>query len=434
MSSKAENDLLTRTDPGTPGGELLRRYWQPVALSKELKPDAPLNVKVMGEDLVLFRDDEGRLGLLGAYCPHRCADLSYGRIENGGLRCLYHGWLFDRQGRCLDQPAEPVNSGYKEKIRHTAYPCHEAAGAIFAYMGPGQPPLFPNFHFIAAPSRHVHENKLHHNCNYLQANEGNIDPAHLSFLHSFVEPPSDRQGAYRAGHAAMIKDQRPTIEIERMRFGVRIFTQRRAEESKTYLRVTNYVFPNLSFFAGRDQRYGQGGYTVHWHVPIDNVSHWRYEFYYHSVAQLDKEQMAANIRTEIDENYCSLRTADNRYKQDRREMKTVSFAGMGNYFATHDLFAVESPGAIHDRSRENLGTTDVPIATARRMLLDAMQGLSQGKEPPLVLRSDNENVFNDLVVLSAMLDQGQDARGYCASVTASGDFHAIKPGADRGRG
>jgi phthalate 4,5-dioxygenase len=425
MTSKAENDLLTQTDPGTPGGDLLRRYWQPVALSQELDPHTPMPIKVMGEELVLFRDEAGQPALLGLHCPHRRADLSYGRLEGGGLRCLYHGWLFDRQGRCLEQPAEPAGSSYKDRIRHTAYPCHEAAGAIFTYMGKGQPPLFPNFHFITAPDRHVHENKLYHQCNYLQANEGNIDPAHLSFLHRFAGQPSDRQGEYRAGHAVMADDQRPKIEIERTRFGVRIFTLRNAGERKKYLRVTNYVFPNLSFFAGRDQRYGQGGYTVHWHVPIDDRTHWRYEFYYHSKATFDKEQMRANIRTEIDENHRSLRNAGNRYRQNRQEMKSRSFAGMGNYFASHDLFAVESPGSIHNRAREHLATTDIAIATARRMMLEEIE--SNGRnDGPMVIRSENENVFNDLIVLSAMIDGDEDAKAYCASITNGTDFHALR--------
>ena len=143
MMTQEENDLLTQTDRGTPMGELMRRYWQPVALSEELpEGGAPIPVKIMGEELVLYRDEQGKLGLLGIHCPHRGADLSYGRVEEGGLRCIYHGWLFDKQGRCLDQPWEPGGGEHREQIRNTAYPCHEQAGGIFAYMGPGEPPLF----------------------------------------------------------------------------------------------------------------------------------------------------------------------------------------------------------------------------------------------------------------------------------------------------
>ena len=144
MLTQEQNDLLTQTGPSTPGGDLLRRYWQPAALAEELPPGgAPLPVRILGEDLVLFRDDAGRPGLLGLHCSHRAADLSYGRVENGGLRCLYHGWLYDVRGRCLEQPGEPAGSTFKDRISHPAYPCQEAGGIVFTYMGPGEPPLLP---------------------------------------------------------------------------------------------------------------------------------------------------------------------------------------------------------------------------------------------------------------------------------------------------
>src|SRR6185369_11614220 len=144
MLTPEENDILVRTNGGTPGGEWMRRYWQPVALSEELAENgAPLPVRLLGEDLVLFRDDQGRLGLLGRRCAHRGADLSLGRIEDGGLRCLYHGWLYDLGGRCLEQPAEPEGSDFKNKINHRSYPCKELGGIVFTYMGPGEPPVFP---------------------------------------------------------------------------------------------------------------------------------------------------------------------------------------------------------------------------------------------------------------------------------------------------
>src|SRR5918999_2803368 len=153
MISREENYLLTQTGPGTPCGELMRRYWQPVALAEELPlHGAPLKVTILGEDLVLFRDDQNRPGLLGLHCSHRGADLSYGRLEDGGLRCIYHGWLYDVHGRCLEQPGEPAGSTFHERVRQTAYPCVERAGVIFAYLGPGEPPLLPAFEFLAAPA------------------------------------------------------------------------------------------------------------------------------------------------------------------------------------------------------------------------------------------------------------------------------------------
>jgi phthalate 4,5-dioxygenase len=426
MSPNADFKLLVETDKGKPAGELLRRYWQPVALCRDLGK-RPLPVVVMGEALVLFRDDKGRVGLVGSHCPHRSVDLSYGRIEDGGLRCLYHGWLFDVSGRCLEQPAEPVDSKYKDEIRHTAYPCREAGGAIFAYLGPGEPPLFPNFHFLNAPDAQVHQTKLYHACNYLQANEGNIDPAHLSFLHSFRKPQQQRTQEAQKLQSVLIQNTRPKINIERTRFGLRIFARRAAEPGKNYVRITNFVLPNLGFFAGDGAARGPGGYSVHWHVPINDDSHWRYDFAYHRSQPLDKAQLDANHRAEADETDHPRRTPENRFLQDAAEMENFSFAGLGTNFTAHDLFAVVSPGAIHDRSREHLATSDIAIVAMRRMLLDAMKDLANGKEPPLVIRSPNENVFNDIIVLGTLLDESEDQHAYCDAIVQSSDYHAATP-------
>jgi nitrite reductase/ring-hydroxylating ferredoxin subunit len=426
MTTREENDRLTQTGPGTPAGNLLRRYWQPVALASELADDTPLPVRIMSEDLVLFRDDHGNPGLLGLLCPHRCADLSYGRIEDGGLRCLYHGWLFDRAGRCLEMPAEPAESNYKDRIRHTAYPCREAAGVIFAYMGPGEPPLFPGFHFLSAPPDHVHQSKLHHTCNFLQANEGNIDPAHLSFLHSFKKPLADRSSDAQKAQRVMITNSRPVIDAERTRFGIRIYSERSTDDGRKYVRLTNFVFPNLGFFSGEGGQRGPGGYSVHWHVPIDDVSHWRYDFVYHAREKLDKAALIARSREEIDENYYPTRTAANRYRQSRAEMKEFSFSGMGTWFPGHDMYAVHTPGAIHDRTREHLATTDIVITQARRMLLDGMKAIEEGHDPPLSLRETRDNVFPDIVVTGQMIDAGTDRRDFAASLVTAGDFHQLK--------
>ena len=183
-----EADVLTHTNPGTPCGDLIRRYWQPAALSEELPPGgAPVPVRLLGEDLVVFRDDKGCPGLLGIHCSHRGADLSYGRVEDGGLRCIYHGWLYDIQGKCLDQPGEPGGGEHRGSIRHPAYPCVEKAGVVFAYLGPGKPPLLPNYEFLTVPADHVFAIKLFNDSNYLQGNEGNIDPVHLSFFHRKIK-------------------------------------------------------------------------------------------------------------------------------------------------------------------------------------------------------------------------------------------------------
>src|SRR6267143_2302916 len=184
MLSKAQNDLITQTGPGTPGGRLLRGYWQPIATAEEMPiGGAPMPVRVMSEDLVLFRDDSDRLGLIGQYCPHRGTDLSYGRVEDGGLRCLYHGWLFDINGKCLDQPAEPTDKKFCHKVRHASYPVQEKGGVIWTYMGEGVPPLIPNFQFLTAPEPNRIAFRTILKCNWLQGLESSTDPAHTTYLH-----------------------------------------------------------------------------------------------------------------------------------------------------------------------------------------------------------------------------------------------------------
>src|SRR5919109_5296208 len=203
MLSKEDNELITRTGPGTPCGELMRRYWQPAALAEELPAGgAPLPIRLLGEDLVLFRDDQGRPGLLGIHCAHRGADLSYGRLEDGGLRCIYHGWLYDRSGRCLEQPGEPAGSTFHERIRQTAHPCREVAGYIFAYLGPGEPPLLPNFEFLTTDDGHRYAAKRLNECNFLQGLEGTYDPQHLCFLHLIYAAQDDPVQGYLAGDPA----------------------------------------------------------------------------------------------------------------------------------------------------------------------------------------------------------------------------------------
>ncbi|MGH8546813.1 MAG: Rieske 2Fe-2S domain-containing protein, partial [Gammaproteobacteria bacterium] len=244
--------MLTQSDPKTPAGELLRRYWQPVALSEELPQGAaPRAVTVMGEELVLFRDDQGRPGLLGLHCSHRGTDLSYGRVENGGLRCLYHGWLYDIHGRVLQQPGEPGGGAQRDAICHLAYPCQEAGGVVFTYMGPGAPPLLPNYEFLTVPEPQRTVAKIFYRCNYLQGNEGNIDPVHLSFLHQYLNESQVVHkrivpGTEATDNALLGEDIAPTIEVEVMDYGLRIYTIRGARSARSYLRITNFIMPNLS--------------------------------------------------------------------------------------------------------------------------------------------------------------------------------------------
>jgi phthalate 4,5-dioxygenase len=297
MMTQEENDLLTQTDRGTPMGELMRRYWQPVALSEELpEGGAPIPVRVMGEELVLFRDDKGKLGLMGIHCPHRGADLSYGRVEEGGLRCIYHGWLFDKQGRCLDQPWEPGGGEHRQQIQHTAYPCHEQAGGIFAYMGPGEPPLFPNYEFLMAPAERTYADKLFHEANYLQMNEGSFDIPHLSFLHYTYynqgitgRRPNGLETLSEELNRRGAAPGRETIDVEVTEYGLRNVRIRRDRGPDEYhLQINEFVLPNLIAFPG-----GLGTYGINWHVPIDDRHHWKYTFIFSRVKPLGKEMVQA---------------------------------------------------------------------------------------------------------------------------------------------
>src|SRR5438067_11741806 len=191
MLTRDDNELITNTNPGTPMGELFRRFWLPVALSEELPgPDCvPQRVRVLGEDLLAIRDTSGRPGLFDAYCPHRGAPLFFGRNEEDGLRCVYHGWKFDVDGRCVDLPNAPEGPTFKDKIKIKCYPCVEAGDLIWAYMGPAEKePPFPEFEWTKLPKSHRYVTKFVEQCNYLQAMEGDYDPSHARFLHSTLAP------------------------------------------------------------------------------------------------------------------------------------------------------------------------------------------------------------------------------------------------------
>jgi phthalate 4,5-dioxygenase oxygenase subunit len=404
MLTREENELLTHTNRGTPGGELLRRYWQPVALAEELPPGgAPIPVRLLGEDLVLFRDDQGRPGLLGLHCSHRGTDLSYGRVEDGGLRCPYHGWLYDVQGSCLEQPGEPAGSIFRDKIRHLAYPCQEVAEVLFAYLGPGEPPLLPAYELLLAPQMHQFrpiKNLIE--CNYLQGNEGNLDPSHTSYLHRLDLSAREQRrvpGTGVAHDALYTSDLAPLIETEVTAFGLRIYTLRRVSADDTYLRISNLIMPNACAIPGNT---GADGYQIDWHVPIDDTQHWKYTMGFVRSAPLQERDRKA-LRAELTPDYRRRRNAGNRYLQDREEMRTRSYLGMGTVFQVHDAFAVESPGPIQDRTQEHLGYTDKAIIQGRHLLLQAIRDLEQGREPLHVVRDPRENQFDDLVVRAEVI-------------------------------
>jgi phenylpropionate dioxygenase-like ring-hydroxylating dioxygenase large terminal subunit len=409
MLTQEENDLLTLTGPGTKGGAFLRSYWLPAALSEELPAGgAPLRIRLLGEDLVLFRDDDGRPGILGLHCPHRRADLSMGRIEDGGLRCLYHGWLFDVHGACLDQPSEPPANDFKHKVKHLSYPCQEKAGLIFAYLGSGTPPLIPALEPLTVPAEHRYVTKLYHDCNYFQALEGNMDPSHTSFLHRQLDAPPDlkRPVAGTNGTLPMhfyIRDSAPHIETVDTDYGARVIAVRQASPAKMYFRLQNFILPSIATVVGP---MGGDGYYMFWHVPIDDTRHWRYEIMFRRSAPLDESdwKRIREIRAEAGEDYKPFRNKANNYLQDRDAMKTWSFSGMGRIFNTQDVAIVEGSGAILDRTQEYLGSSDKAIITCRRIALKAIRDVQSGKEPPNVVRSPQANRFDHITCISDLTE------------------------------
>lgn len=369
--TQGENDVLTQTGPGTPCGEFMRRYWQPAALSEELpQRGAPLPLRLLGEDLVLFRDDKGRLGLLGLHCSHRGADLSYGRVEDGGLRCIYHGWLYDIYGNCLDQPGEPDGGRNRGSIRHVAYACQERAGVIFAYMGPGEPPSLPKYEFLPASKDHVVASKLYHECNYLQGTEGSADVIHLSFLHhnkfrDAVAPFSGR------GAAPGLE----SIEAELTEFGFRVCKIRKVG-ANNHIFIGTFLLPALFAFPLAQGR--AEGYVVNWHVPIDDTHYWEYALYFNREKPLNREQILRE-RTEMTPDYKPVRNKANRYLQDRASMKSESYSGVGLIFDPQDVCVLEGMGPIQDRMKEHLISSDLPTVLIRKLLSNAIRDVQDGR-------------------------------------------------------
>jgi phthalate 4,5-dioxygenase len=421
---EARYQHLTRTNAGTPAGELLRRYWQPVGMSAELVAGgAPVAERVMGEDIVLFRDEAGRPGVLALKCAHRCADLSYGRVEAGGLRCVYHGWVFNVDGACLDQPAEPSDSTFKDRVRQRAFPCREAGGAVWAYFGPGEPPLFPAFPALA-PAEFLYTTRWRGRANWLQASEGNIDPVHTSYLHQIV--PRDPEMRKRWGVFSV--NARPEVSAVETRFGVRLFTKRRLPESdQMLLRVTNFVMPNACAVGGFEGDLGPGGCTMLWDVPIDDESHWRYEFIFHRSGKLDRATLDAQYRAEKIDGDAPRRTPENRYLQDRAAMQRGDeYIGLGECFSVHDVFITQSQGTIHDQSNEALGTSDVAIIKARRQLAQAAIDVAEGRDPAGVLREPAANDWRDLIVITETIPQTTDLGAFCEEVARTGELYRLE--------
>ena len=386
MISKEQNERMTRVGPGTPAGKLLRRYWQPVALADEMQGERPVKAgRVFGENLVLFRE-KNRYGLLYRHCPHRGADLAYGRLEDGGLRCAFHGWLFDVHGRCLETPAEPEGSRLCEHIRSRAYPVVEKSGVLFAYLGEGDAPAFPRFDCFVAPGEFTFAFKGYWDCNWLQALEVGIDPAHASWLHRFFEDEDPAAGYGRQFRGTPSDSQmpiskllrefaRPEIRVERTDYGMRLQTLRRISDAHTHVRVTNILFPQAFVIPMNAEM------TIsQWHVPVDDTGCYWYSIFTSFGAPVDKETMRnQRLKTYPAPDYKPVFSRNNSWGFNAAEQNRQTFTGMGFDINIHDQWACESQGPIQDRARENLGSTDRAIVLYRRLLMEAMRKSEAGE-------------------------------------------------------
>jgi phthalate 4,5-dioxygenase oxygenase subunit len=384
MLSKEDNDLITQTNEGTPAGHLMRRYWLPALLSEEIAtPDCPpTRVKLLGEELVAFRDTHGRIGLIGEHCAHRGTSLFFGRNEECGLRCVYHGWKYDVDGNVMETPAEPGDSDFRKKLRHTAYPTREANGVIYAYLGPrDKMPLFPAYEWTEVPLGFTYVTKCLLECNYLQGLEGECDSSHLSFLHRAFNNERN-QAMYKS-------DTAPAYETEDTDFGVRLIATRNSE-NQLYVRFSAFVMPVYGCVpAGRPTNELEG-FEIHTYVPADDTHCWRYDIGFRRDRAVRDDEV--HRRKQINPDYSKVRNARNNYLQDRHMQKTVNFTGIED-FLNHDACATESMGAIFDRSKEHLGVSDKAVIAVRKRLLNSIKELQQGTKPPHLVFEAERNWF-----------------------------------------
>ncbi len=418
MLSQKENERLCRVGPGTPMGELQRRYWVPACLSEELPaPDCPpIRVRLLGEDLVAFRDTEGRLGLLEAYCAHRRAPLFFGRNEECGLRCVYHGWKFDADGNCLDMPNEPPDSSFREKVKITAYPCREAGGIVWTYMGAeAEQPPFPDYEWLRAPAGCFFISKTYEACNWVQALEGGLDTSHASFAHN-----NDIQDK----SALRTRATAPKLEVEKTDYGYRYVGIRDLKEMGDYVRSYQYIMPAQQMRAGalnpKDGKPLQCP-TVPGHlwVPIDDAQVWVYNFVYSAdpAKPLTPEWVLAHEKgfgrgpEDILPGYRLKRNPSNDYLIDREVQRTRTYTGIEGVntqdFALQE--GMEQPWI--DRGRERLGTTDIAIIAARTLLLEATYDVASGKTPRGICPESYRSVRASEKIIAKGLDWRSELRG-----------------------
>jgi phthalate 4,5-dioxygenase oxygenase subunit len=385
MLPKEENELLCRVGPGTPMGDLLRQYWIPGLPSAELpEPDCrPKRVRLLGENLVAFRDSQGQVGMLAENCPHRGASLFFGRNEEAGLRCVYHGWKFDVGGRCIDMPNEPPESNFKDKVKAVAYPCQDVNGMIWIYMGPRSEPPLPAFEINTLPADHVLPPSimLEEN-NWVQGLEGDIDSSHIDWVHGRLhEDVGLGQGLNRGFYSF---DKRPRLEVLSTPYGAVYSARRQWEKDGPYWhRITQYIMPFFTMIAASQPD------RVHvraW-VPLDddwNMLITMAGNLARPVTQEERERAANTFAaaggyveptSDPRTRYYTKANLHNDFSIDYEAQKSKAVSGIPFAGNLQDRAMTETMGTIYDRSQEHLGTTDAMVIQVRRTLLGAARAL-----------------------------------------------------------
>lgn len=398
MLTHEENELLTRVGPGTPMGDVMRRYWIPALLSAELpRGGDPKRVRLLGENLVAFRDREGRVALLDENCPHRGASLAIARVEDCAVRCLYHGWLIGSDGAVRETPNEPEAYGFRDRVRARLYPTYEAGGFVWAYLGPAShEPQRPDFEFTHLPIEHVHTMKVRVDCNYAQVIEGVIDSSHSNFLHADSIKPTvtDEGSSYRPDLLVdrPSNDGRPKIDVKNTPYGFRYAAIRvptKDPETRRFVRVTLWMAPFWGMFPAP-----RGWGNVQAMVPIDdthtmfNYVKYRYDTPISPEERAAHEQWSGFVIGEdiLDPvTYAKRWTRENDWLQDRERMRSgASWSGIRGV-NVEDIAVEESMGPIFDRTKEHLGASDAAVIRMRRLLIESARALRDRGEPPIGL-------------------------------------------------
>ena len=426
MLSRDDNELLTRTGSGTPMGELLRRYWMPVVLSSEIPAGGRVKrVQLLTERLIVYRTPSGRPGIVAEFCPHRSASLYYGRVEADGMRCVYHGWKFGLDGQCLEQPSEPRESSFASKVCTPAYPCLDAGGVIWAYMGPGSAPALPELEWTLLPEDHVFASKRVQDCNWFQAMEGGIDSSHIGFLHAPLDP-NDREVAqeldkasFGVGLAVLTGDRAPRFDVRDTDYGVLIGARRTQPDGRWLWRVTQFLLP---FHTMPPADIGEKIVQSHIWVPMDDTHVVNWMVTWHTERPLTREEIAfhqsgrgahvCDYAPATSEPYGDIRTAANRendYFMDWDAHRAKMFCGIPG-FGVQDQAIQESQGPIVDRGQERLGTSDTAIIQVRKRLMGAARALRERGTPPPGLDPKPYRVRSASALLPANADWVEGAR------------------------